>query len=129
MVEPVQDQARADRTGRWAWPQVWRLQPEGAVRPRLVVVGRVFSQHGRQVLFVEHDQVVEALAAEGPDHALGDSIRLWRVQRGRDGVDADAPGTLAEVAPVDRVAIPEQMAWLASPGRRLDDLMISGGKR
>jgi len=43
------------------------------------------------VLLVEDDQVIQALAAMGPDHPFRDCIRLWRVNRG-DGVDADAPG-------------------------------------
>jgi hypothetical protein len=67
-------------------------------------------------------QGVASVRAECPDHSLRDGIRLGCVDRGGDGVDADTLGALAEVAAVDRVAIPHQMAWLASPGCRLDHL-------
>jgi hypothetical protein len=62
------------------------------------------------VLLVEHDQVVQALAAQGPDHPFGDRVGLWRVNGAGDGVDTDAAGTLAEVATVDRIAIAKQVA-------------------
>src|SRR5437899_4881037 len=33
-----------------------------------------------------------------------------------DGIDTDSPGALAEVAPVDRIPVPQQMAWLGAQG-------------
>jgi hypothetical protein len=74
------------------------------------------------VLLVKHDQVVGALSAERPNHPLGDGVCLWRVNRGADSVDADASGTLPKVAAVECVPIPQEMAGLASPGRRFDQV-------
>jgi hypothetical protein len=79
------------------------------------------------VLLVKHDEVVQALAAKRPDHAFCDGVRRWRVNRCDDAVDADPVCPLAKVAAVDCVAIAKQMAWLASPGRRLDDLSPDPG--
>jgi hypothetical protein len=45
------------------------------MRPLLVVVVDEFRQHRPQLLLVERDQVVGALATEGPDHAFGDRVR------------------------------------------------------
>ena len=45
------------------------------MRAVLVVVADNVGQHGRKVLLVEHDQVVEALAAECPDDTLDDRVR------------------------------------------------------
>ena len=55
---------------------------------------------------VEHDHVVEALAAERSDEAFGDRVRLGRVNRRGDSIDADTPGAPTEVVAVDRIAIP-----------------------
>ena len=38
---------------------------QGEVGPAPVVVGEIVSQHATQVRFVQHHDVVEALAAEG----------------------------------------------------------------
>ena len=46
------------------------------MRPRAVVVVDKLSEDATHVPFVDHDEVVEALAPEGADHALGDRIRL-----------------------------------------------------
>ena len=39
-----------------------------------------------------------------------------------DGIDPDPSGPLTQVAPVHRVMIMQQMAWLGAPRRRLDQL-------
>ena len=54
---------------------------------------------------VEHGHVVEALAAQRADDALGDGIRLGRAERGADRFDPDAPGTRDEIATELGIAI------------------------
>jgi hypothetical protein len=49
---------------------------QGEVCPAPVVVGEIVSQHATQVRFVQHHDVVEALAAEGPDEAF--HVRILR---------------------------------------------------
>src|SRR6266849_5339121 len=51
------------------------------------------------------------------------------MDRAADGVDADAAGSLAELAVIDGIAIAEQMAWFLAPGCRLDDLPPHPGSR
>src|SRR5438270_9713112 len=85
------------------------------MRPVFVVVADEFAQHRRQVLLVQHDQVVEALATECPNDALGDRVRP-RSPNGRgDAVDIHATGPLAEVATIHGISIAEQMPWLLPP--------------
>jgi hypothetical protein len=48
------------------------------VRPLTVVVLDELGKHRSKVLLIQHDQVVEALAAEGPDQAFRDGVRRWR---------------------------------------------------
>src|SRR5439155_24874445 len=81
------------------------------------------------MLLVEDDEMVETLSAQGPDHSLRDSVGLWRVDRRGDCVDADTPSAVPKIAAIDDVAIAEQMAWLPSPGRILDDLPPQPGCR
>ena len=72
-----------------------------------VVLLHELGQHGSQELFIQHYDVVEALAAQGADHSFSDRVGLWRVDQRGESVDADALGALSEVASVDSVTISE----------------------
>ena len=48
----------------------WRVAFERQVRSRLVVVGEIFAEDPKQVRFVEHDHVIQALAANRADEPL-----------------------------------------------------------
>jgi hypothetical protein len=67
--------------------------------------------------------------AERPDDTFSDRVRTRRSNGRGDGIDADALGSLAQVAAVHRVAITEQMPRLATPGRRLEHLPPDPGRR
>jgi hypothetical protein len=69
------------------------------------------------VLLVDDDQVFKALAAKRPDHSLDDCVRSKRTNGRGDGIDVDPSGPLAEVAPVDRVPITQQMPRSLAPER------------
>ena len=71
----------------------------------LVVVADELRQHGREVLLVQHDEVVQAVAAERPGHAFGDGVCLWRVHWAGDGVDADTLSACTEVTAIDRIPV------------------------
>src|SRR6266704_5357379 len=92
------------------------------MRPVLVVVADELGQHRQQVPLVEHNQVVKTLSPKGPNHSLDDRVRTRRSNGRGDAINTDPLGTLAKVAPVDGISIAQQMARLASPGCRLDDL-------
>ena len=40
------------------------------MRARIIVIGKVGAQEPAEVAFVEHEDVVEALSADGADHPL-----------------------------------------------------------
>ena len=94
-----------------------------------VAPGCKLRQHGPKMLLVQDNDVVETLSPQGANHSLHDSVRRWRVDRGGDGIDADASGALAEVAPVDRVTITKQVSRLLTPGCGLDHLPPHPGSR
>jgi hypothetical protein len=71
-------------TPRTRWRQmscaVRRLHSKTPVGPAMVV-GPVLVQYPLSVTLVSDDDVVEAIAAHGPDHTLTQSVRLWRPRR------------------------------------------------
>jgi len=64
----------------------------------------------------------------GANHSLHNSVRCWRVDRGGDGVDADASGALTKITAVNCIVIAEQMPWRVSPGCGLDHLSPDPGR-
>jgi hypothetical protein len=63
VMQPVQDRARPHWTCDRAGSYLRCLQSERAMRPVLVVVGHEFAKHRQQVVLIQDNQVVEALAA------------------------------------------------------------------
>ena len=63
VMEPVQHRSRPDRTSRGAWLRFRCLQSKRPMRALAVVVRDVFGQHGSEMLLIQDNQVVEALAA------------------------------------------------------------------
>ena len=67
---PSSDRPRCDDS-RWSG----RLKLERLVGPVAVVEAGELRQHLAEVGLVQHDEVIEALSAEGPDDPLGDGVR------------------------------------------------------
>jgi hypothetical protein len=63
VVESAEDGAGTDRTAAEAVRRLGRGEGERAVRPGGVVVGDELAEDGPEVPLVEHDQVIDALAA------------------------------------------------------------------
>ena len=65
-----------------------RQLAERAMRSAGVVVPQVFSQSLAQVMFVQNQEPVEQLAAQGADHPLADRVRLRGLRRAEEHPDA-----------------------------------------
>lgn len=106
----------------------WRLS-QGMMWTRHVVEVHVLTQQPTQMPLVAHDYVVEALAAQCANNALGDRICLGRAKRGADRLDSDPARARDEVPTQRRIAIADEKPWLLAPGRRFTDLLpdSSGG--
>ena len=52
-----------------------RLLIQGAVRAMAVVMAYEFAKNGLELAPMEDEQAIEALAADGPDEALGEGVR------------------------------------------------------
>jgi len=58
------------------------------MRPVIIVMGRVFGQDGAQVPLAEDEQPIGAFAPDGSDSAFGMGVRLRRLRRSADDLDA-----------------------------------------
>src|SRR5947209_18689784 len=76
---------------------------------------------------VQDDYVVEELAADRADHALGERVLPGRTRCGEDLGDADALHPSAKLGAVDAVTITEQVARRRVIGARLDELLCTPG--
>src|SRR5207248_6396625 len=98
------------------------------MRPLHVVVLDELSEDRPEMLLVEDDEMIQTLSAERPDESFDDRIRARTRYGCGDSIDTDPSGPLAEVAPVHRIVIMEQVARLVTPGRRLDHLAPDPGR-
>jgi hypothetical protein len=67
---------------------VWREEIEGAVRPVLVVMRAVNAEHVFEIMTAEDEDAVEAVGADGTHPALGEGVRVRRLHRCLDDLDA-----------------------------------------
>src|SRR5438876_10813706 len=84
---------------------------------------RVRAKQVTQVAFVEHDDEIEAFAANRADDALGEGILPGSARRDDDLANAHALDPALEVSAVDGVAIAEQVSGAGLVRERVDDLL------
>jgi hypothetical protein len=72
---------------------------------------------------VQHDDVVEALAAEGADEPFHVGILPRRPRRCLDFMDPHGLDSARERDPVDRIAIAQQVSRGGLPGEHLHELL------
>jgi hypothetical protein len=90
---------------------------EGEVCSGVVVIEEVVTEQATQMILVQDDDVVEALAAQGPDEAFDVGI----LPRGPRGdlhlVDPQGLDSAGEHCPVDRIAVAQQVSRAVSQGK------------
>ena len=122
MVQPAENRPRNDSScvDGGAWDR--RFQGQRPVRALVVVVADKLSQDGAQVSLVDDNDVVETLGAEGSHDPLADSVRQRASERCSDPGDPQSGETGINAAPVNGVAIVNEMTGLPTPGGRLQEL-------
>ena len=98
------------------------------MRAMRVVVLDVFPEKRPQVTLVQHDEMVQTVIAEGPDHAFRNSIRPGGSNRTEQRLDAKAFGTLGTVTTINAIAVAEQETRFPAPGCRLHELTPDPGR-
>ena len=92
------------------------------MRSTLVVVGNAGLKDPAQVRSTDDHDVVEAFASNRPDQPFRIRVLPGRPRRGRVVADVHRAHTLHERRAVDRVAITNEVARGAIPGKGLGDL-------
>ena len=110
------------------WPTMGRILVERQVSARPVVVPEVASQGTAEVLFAEDDDVIQTLAPDGADEALGEGVLPRAVRRRQDFTDTHALQALAEHVTVDRVAVAEEVGRSRVVREGVHDLLGRPGR-
>ena len=82
-----------------------------------------------QTRLVEHDEMIQALAPNGPDQALNVRRLPWTSRSGEDFFRPHFSDALAEGFAVDSVTIPEQEARSCVPRKSLRELLCRPSSR
>ena len=82
-------------------PKVGSVLVEREMSARLMVIGEVTAQDSTQVSFVEDKNVVETLAADRTDQALGERILPGTVWRRENFLDPHPLHAVAELLAID----------------------------
>ena len=130
MMEASQHRGRDDApVPLWRARPGWRMEVEGPMGTRLVVIGDERLDDPPQVPRVERNAVMQARASERPDPALGHGIRVRSPHRCPDRRNPKPRRPGHAVAPVGAVAVADQRARAMGPGRGLDQLLPGPGRR
>jgi len=100
-----------------------RVFAQRQMRSRFVVVGEEGSKNPMQMAFPEHDDVVEAFAANRADEAFSIRILPGRARRGEHLVDADGVDPTAKLLAIDAIAVADHVLGRSVLGKCLDDLL------
>ena len=87
------------------------------------VIRQVRGQQPSQMGFVEHDDPVEKLAAEGPYHPFRVRILPWRARGDHHFFDPHVGHPLTERITIDAVSISQQKARRSVKGKGFDNLL------
>ncbi len=99
------------------------------MRARLVIVRKVTRENSTQVIFAEHDDVVQALSPNGSNNPFNEWILPGRSWGRHNLLDAHLLNASPEVVSVDAISIPNHETRRLIKRKRLDDLLPgpSGG--
>jgi hypothetical protein len=87
------------------------------------------SQHPSEMSLVDHDDVIEALCADGLNEPFRDRVGLRRLRRRPHASDSEAAGPRIEIPAVDGVPVVDQVSGLATPRNRLKWLLPDPDRR
>src|SRR4029450_7562591 len=121
-VRDLDDRAAADRLLR---PASWCILVQREMGAPVVIVGEVLLEVTAERAFVPHDDVVEALAPQGADHALHERILPGRTRRRQHFVDAHGPRDTLKGRAVDPIAVADEESGRGVPRPHLAELLRS----
>ncbi len=109
--------------GRLDAAMIRRVLAQGQVHSVVVVPVAGLAKQAPCVLFGQHDDVIEALAAKGADHSLCEGVHQRRPHGCAELADAEVLHPLREGGPVGSVPIADQESRRRVPREAVDDLL------
>jgi len=104
-----------------------RIFVQRQVRPGSIKVAQEAPNDPSQVSFAEHDDVIEALPAEGPDYSLHIRGLPWTSRRSDNFLDVEGLHLVSKQQPINSVPIADQVARRFSVVERLNHLPCDPG--
>ena len=116
--------------GSLDWPPIRRIFLEGKMSSCAVIVREVGSQQAAQVAFAENQNVIQTLAPDRADEALGERILPGAVRRREDFGDPQALHAVPKLLAVDLVAVAQEIGRRGGVRESVHDLLggpVGGG--
>jgi hypothetical protein len=110
------------RCGKLNRPKVGGVLVEREMGARLMVIGDVPRQDAASASFAQDDNVVETLAPDGTDQALGERMLPRAVWRREDFLDLHPRHAVAELLAIHLVAVAQEVGGRGFVRVRGDDL-------
>src|SRR5262245_47063891 len=104
-------------------PGIGCVLVEREVGARLMVIDEVTSQDLTQVSFAQDEDVVETLAADRTDQALGERILPGAVRRCENFLDPHPLHAVAELLAIDLVTVAQEVGRRGVVRERVHDLL------
>jgi hypothetical protein len=81
MMEPTKDRVCNNISEPLDRARAGRVLPGRNMSAHVIIIGDVFRKNSSQVLGVDHDQMISALAPDRPDQAFNISVLPGRAER------------------------------------------------
>ena len=110
MVKPAELRDRDDTAFRRRLDDAMRggVARERHVRTVRVVVASVLAEHPTQMVFAEHDHVVDELSTCGPDPPFREAVLPWGARRRPELLQVEVLDAAIERGAEDRIAVADQ---------------------
>jgi hypothetical protein len=95
--------------GELDWSGIRRILVEREVRATLMIVLDIAGQNAAEVSFAQDKNVIQTLAADRTDQALGERILPGAVRRRENFVDAHALHAVAKLLAIDLVTVAQEI--------------------
>src|SRR5262245_44278606 len=93
------------------------------MRSRFVVIAKITFQYPTQMLLVEHNHVIQALATYASNHPLGVWILTWALCSSPHFLNAHSPNSFLKVFTIDAITISEKITCRFILRKRFDHLL------
>ncbi len=131
VVEPAKNRQRHyfSRSRRLSSPRLRGILCQRKMSARALIIVKITSKNLAQTRLVEHDEMIQALAPNGPDQALNVKRLPWTSRSDEDFCRPHFSDALAEGFAVDSVTIPEEEARSCIPRKSLCELLCRPSSR